>query len=420
MVGSGSATQGAKPLSLNGKRILLVIAGGIAAYKSLDLIRRLRERGAAVRAILTRAGAAFVTPLAVGALAGEKAYTDLFSLTDESAMGHIRLSRESDLIVIAPATADLLAKMAAGLADDLASTVLLAANTPILAAPGMNVEMWEHAATRRNVERLAADGIAFVGPAAGDLACGEVGQGRMAEVADIVAAAERLLADAAGGGLRLDGRHALVTAGPTREPLDPVRFLSNYSSGKQGFAIAGALAARGARTTLIAGPTALPNPPGVTIVAVETAADMLAACEAALPADVAVFAAAVADWRVARRNEVKIKKAGETPTLALIENPDILATIARRSDCRPTLVVGFAAETGAAPEQGRDKLVRKGCDWIVANDVSGGAVFGAERNRVHIVTPAGTESWPELTKREVAERLAVRIATHFAGPHAAE
>ena len=407
-------------MSLNGKRILLVIAGGIAAYKSLDLIRRLRERGATVRAILTRAGAEFVTPLAVGALAGERAYTDLFSLTDESAMGHIRLSRESDLIVIAPATADLLAKMAAGLANDLASTVLLAANKPILAAPGMNIEMWEHAATRRNVARLAADGIAFVGPAAGDLACGEVGQGRMAEVADIVAAAEGLLADVAGGGLRLDGRHALVTAGPTREPLDPVRFLSNYSSGKQGFAIAGALAARGARTTLIAGPTALASPPGVTVVAVETAADMLAACEAALPADVAVFAAAVADWRAAKRNEVKIKKAGEVPTLALIENPDILATIARRGDRRPSLVVGFAAETGAVLEQGRNKLAHKGCDWIVANDVSGGAVFGAERNRVHIVTRAGTESWPELTKREVAERLAGRIATHFAGAHAAE
>ena len=404
---------------LEGKRILLIIAGGIAAYKSLDLIRRFRERGASVRAILTKAGAEFVTPLAVAALASEKAYTELFSLLDESAMGHIRLSRECDAIVVAPATADLLAKMAAGLADDLASTVLLAANKPILVAPGMNVEMWNNAATRRNVERLAADGVRFIGPAAGDLACGEVGIGRMAEVAAIIDAAQTLLATPTAGA-SLKGRTALVTAGPTREPIDAVRYVSNYSSGKQGFAIAVALAARGAETTLIVGPTDVAPPAGIRRVEVETAADMLAACQAALPVDIAVFSAAVADWRVARRNELKLKKDGDAPTLALIENPDILATIAKHPQTRPTLVVGFAAETGHVVARARDKLTRKGCDWIVANDVTGGAVFGGDRNRVHLLAGETTEAWPELSKDEVAARLVERIASHFAGRLAAE
>ncbi len=393
---------------LEGRRILLVISGGIAAYKSLDLIRRLRERGAAVRCIMTAAARQFVTPLSVAALSEDKVYDDLWSLTDESEMGHIRLSREADLLVVAPASADLIARIAIGLADDLATTALLASDKRILLAPTMNLAMWAHPATQANLATLAARGVVRVGPGSGELACGEVGSGRMAEPLEIVAAIERMLA----GDRRLAGRRALVTSGPTREPIDPVRYISNHSSGKQGHAIADALAALGADTVLVSGPTQEPPPFGVRLVAVETALEMLAACEAALPVDVAVMAAAVADWRVETVARSKLKKdGGGPPLLRLTENPDILATIARRGNDRPALVVGFAAETDDILDNARDKRMRKGCDWILANDVSASAgTFGGDRNTIRLVGADGVEDWPTMTKREVAARLAGRIA----------
>ena len=394
---------------LHDRRILLIISGGIAAYKSLDLIRRLRERGAAVRAIMTTAAQHFVTPLSVASLCEDKVYTDLWSLTDESEMGHIRLSREADLVVVAPASADLIARMAAGLADDLATTALLASDKRVLLAPTMNLMMWAHPATRANLATLDARGVVRVGPGSGELACGEVGSGRMAEPLEIVAAIEGMLA----GEGRLAGRRALVTSGPTREPIDPVRYLSNHSSGKQGHAIAAALAALGAETVLVSGPTQEPAPAGVKVVPVETAAQMLAACEAALPVDVAVMAAAVADWRVEAVAAHKLKKdGGGPPLLRLAENPDILAHIAQRANDRPALVVGFAAETDDIVANARVKRARKRCDWILANDVSPGTgTFGGERNTIHLVDQNGVEDWPAMTKREVAARLADRIAT---------
>ena len=397
---------------LAGRRILLVIAGGIAAYKSLELIRRLKDRGATVRCVLTKAGAEFVTPLSVAALSGEKVHQELLSLTDESEMGHIRLARECDLVVIAPATADILARMAAGMANDLATAILLATDKPVLAAPAMNVEMWAKPATQRNVAQLAADGIRFIGPAAGDLACGEVGAGRMTEPADILARIDAILATPEQS---LAGKTALVTSGPTREAIDPVRYLGNYSSGKQGHAIAAALARRGARVILVTGPTAESDPAGVTVHSVETGREMLQAVERAMPVDIAVFAAAVADWRAAEPLALKTKKTGEAPRLALIENPDILATIAKAGPKRPALVIGFAAETEADPaaliERAQQKRAAKNCDWVLANDVSPGThVLGGPRNTVHLVSAEGAESWPTLDKRDVAERLVDRIA----------
>ncbi|WP_374442669.1 bifunctional phosphopantothenoylcysteine decarboxylase/phosphopantothenate--cysteine ligase CoaBC [Stella sp.] len=396
---------------LAGKRILLVIAGGIAAYKSLDLIRRLRERGAGVRCILTRAGAQFVTPLAVASLSEDRVYEDLFSLTDESEMGHIRLSREADLVVVAPATADLLGKMAAGLADDLASTALLATDKPVLVAPTMNVMMWAHPAVQANMALLQARGVRRIGPGSGELACGEVGSGRMAEPLEIVAAIEALFA----GPRPLAGRRAIVTSGPTREPIDPVRYIANRSSGKQGHAVAAALAAAGADTVLVSGPTAEPDPAGVSLVRVETAREMLEACRAALPADILVCAAAVVDWRPGEAATSKLKKDGGTPpALHLVENPDILATLAAGPG-RPALVVGFAAETDDVVAYARAKRVKKNCDWIVANDVSPATgTFGGDHNTVHLVAADRVEDWPRMTKREVAERLTRRVAAHFA------
>jgi len=393
---------------LEGRRILLIIAGGIAAYKSLELIRRLRDRGAAVRCVMTKAAEQFVTPLSVASLSEDKVYGDLFSLTDESEMGHIRLSREADLLVVAPATAGLLARMAAGMADDLAATTLLASDKPILVAPAMNALMWAHPATQANMATLAARGVRRVGPNAGDLACGEVGSGRMAEPMEIVAAIEKcLVADQ-----RLAGRRALVTSGPTREAIDPVRYLSNHSSGKQGHAIAAALAALGAETILVSGPTQEPTPAGVKLVPIESAAEMLAAAEANLPVDVAVMAAAVSDWRVETVASQKLKKNGKgPPTLKLAENPDILATIAHRGNDRPGLVVGFAAETENVVANAKAKRVKKGCDWILANDVSPGTgTFGGDSNTIHLVSAEGVEDWPPMTKQDVAARLADRIA----------
>jgi phosphopantothenoylcysteine decarboxylase/phosphopantothenate--cysteine ligase len=397
---------------LAGKRILLVISGGIAAYKSLELIRRLRERGALVRAILTKGGAQFVTPLSVAALSESKVYQDLFSLTDESEMGHIRLSRESDLIVVAPASADLLAKLAHGLADDLASTTLLAADKPILIAPAMNMMMWAHPATQANIATLNARGIRQIGPESGDLACGEVGGGRMAEPMEILAAIEAYFGAAA----PLSGRRALVTSGPTIEPLDPVRFIANRSSGKQGHAIAAALARRGAATVLVTGPTAEPNPAGVQVHRIETAEEMLAACRAALPADIAVCAAAVGDFRPIRVASEKIKKGTSDPApIQLTRNPDILATLAAPGNARPRIVVGFAAETEDLIANAKKKLAAKGCDLILANDVSAGSgTFGGAENTVHLVAADGVESWPRLSKQEVAERLADTIERRLA------
>jgi phosphopantothenoylcysteine decarboxylase/phosphopantothenate--cysteine ligase len=392
---------------LQGRRILLIIAGGIAAYKGLDLIRRLRERGASVRVVMTAAAREFITPLSAAALSGEKVHADLFALTDEVEMGHLRLAQDADLVVVAPATADLLARMAAGMADDLA--VLLATDRPVLVAPAMNTRMWENAATRDNLARLAARGIRRVGPATGPLAEGESGMGRMAEPLDIVAAAEEIL----GAGTLLKGRRALVTSGPTHEPIDPVRFIANRSSGKQGHAIAAALARHGAATILIAGPTAEPAPPGVTIVTVETAREMLAACEAALPVEIAVCAAAVADWRVEEAAQ-KLKKKGAAPVLRLIENPDILARLSAADNLRPRLVVGFAAETENLVANAAAKRTRKGCDWILANDVGAASgTFGGDMNTIHLVTASGVEDWPPASKRDVAERLARRIAAHL-------
>jgi len=397
---------------LAGKRILLIIGGGIAAYKALDLIRRLRERGASVSPVLTRAAEEFVTPLSVAALAGAKVHRDLFDLTAEAEMGHIQLSRSADLVVVAPATADLMAKMAGGLANDLASTLLLATDTQVLIAPAMNVRMWQHAATMRNRAVLEADGILSVGPNDGDMACGEYGPGRMAEPLEIVAAIEAALATGP-----LAGRHVLVTSGPTHEPIDPVRYIANRSSGAQGTALAAALRDLGARVTFVTGPATVPPPQGVTVVKVETAREMLAAVEAALPAEAAVFAAAVADWRVANAAERKMKKdgSGTPPALAFAENPDILATISQLATGRPRLVVGFAAETDDVIAHATAKRARKGCDWIVANDVSPATgIMGGSENAVTVLTAEGAETWPRMAKDAVARKLAARIAEALA------
>ncbi|MCC8429268.1 bifunctional phosphopantothenoylcysteine decarboxylase/phosphopantothenate--cysteine ligase CoaBC [Reyranella aquatilis] len=398
---------------LHGKRILLIVAGGIAAFKSAELIRLLRGRGASVRCVLTEAGAKFVTPLTLQALSEDRVYGDMFSLTDESEMGHIQLSRDADLLVVAPATADLLARMAGGLANDLAATVLLATDKPVLAAPAMNVRMWTHAATVANVETLKKRGITFVGPNDGAMACNEHGPGRMSEPAEIVAAIEAVLVR----DRPLAGRRALVTSGPTREALDPVRFISNHSSGKQGHAIAAALAALGADVTLVSGPVAVPDPQGVKVMKIESADQMLAACLDAGALDIAVCAAAVADWKAARPAAGKIKKkaGAPPPALELAPNPDILATLSKAGPKRPALVVGFAAETENVVANAIEKRGRKGCDWIVANDVSPATgTFGGERNTVHLITAAGTEDWPPLGKGDVAMRLAGRIAGHLA------
>jgi phosphopantothenoylcysteine decarboxylase / phosphopantothenate---cysteine ligase len=396
---------------LQGKRILLVVSGGIAAYKCLELVRRVRERGASVRAILTRSGAEFVTPLSLQALTGDKVYGELFSLTDESEMGHIELSRAADVVLVAPATANILAKMRTGTADDLATTALMATDKAVIAAPAMNVRMWLHPATQDNVRVLGTRGVVFVGPDEGDMACGEYGPGRMAEPAAIIEALERFFA--APEVLPLAGRKALVTSGPTFEPIDPVRYIANRSSGKQGHAIAEAIARLGGETTLVSGPTRLADPAGVRVVHVESAREMLAACEAALPADIAVCAAAVADWRAAEECSNKIKKlgSGDLPELSLIENPDILKTLSGAGNRRPKLVVGFAAETEDVIGNAQAKLARKGCDWIVANDVSPETgTFSGDDNTVHLVTADSVEDWPRLSKREVATRLAARIA----------
>jgi phosphopantothenoylcysteine decarboxylase / phosphopantothenate---cysteine ligase len=393
---------------LAGKRILLVIGGGIAAFKSLDLIRRLRERGASVTPVLTKAGEQFVTPLSVSALSGAKLFRDLFDLTDEAEMGHIQLSRSADLIVVAPATADLMAKMAQGRADDLASTLLLATDTPVLIAPAMNVRMWQHAATQRNLATLRGDGILFIGPNEGDMACGEFGPGRMAEPMEIIAAIEAVFATGP-----LVGKHILVTSGPTHEPIDPVRYIANRSSGAQGTALAEALRDLGATVTFVTGPATVPPPSGVTLRRVETAVQMLAAVTAALPADAAVFAAAVADWRVANAAGSKMKKdgSGKAPALEFAENPDILATIAQLKTGRPPLVVGFAAETDDVIAHATAKRLRKGCDWIVANDVSPATgIMGGAENAVTVISEVGAESWPRMGKAEVAKRLALRMA----------
>ncbi len=401
-------------MTLAGKRILLVIAGGIAAYKSLDLIRRLRERGASVRPIMTRGAQEFITPLAVGALSASHVYTELFSREDEQDVGHIRLARECDLVLVAPATADLMAKMANGLADDLASTVLLATDRPVLVAPAMNPKMWAHPATQRNVAVLQGDGIQMIGPMEGEMAeSGERGRGRMAEPLDIVAGVEDLLS----GPKPLAGMTAVVTSGPTHEPIDPVRYIANRSSGKQGHAIAAALARLGAEVTLVSGPVTIPDPAGVRTLHVERAEEMRDAVLGALPADIAVMVAAVADWRVASSAGQKIKKQpGEAPpSLELAENPDILKAVGHHAQ-RPRLVVGFAAETQNVEENGRSKLERKGADLIVANDVSPGTgIMGGDRNRVKLISRDGVEGWPDLSKDEVAERLALWIATQIGG-----
>jgi phosphopantothenoylcysteine decarboxylase / phosphopantothenate---cysteine ligase len=393
-------------------RVLLIIGGGIAAYKSLDLIRRLQDRGAQVRCILTGAAQHFVTPLAAGALAGERAYTDLFDPQSEFDVGHIRLARDTDLIVVAPATADLIAKMAGGHADDLAAAVLLATDRPVLIAPAMNPRMWAAKATQRNLAQLTADGVHVVGPNAGEMAeRNEAGTGRMAEPLEIAAEAEAMLR----GGRALAGKRVLVTSGPTAEPLDPVRVLANRSSGKQGHAIAAAAAAAGADVVLVSGPVSLPDPLGVTVVHIETAQQMLAAVEKALPADIAIFAAAVADWRPQRLSQSKIKKHGRPPTIELTENPDILSTIAHRKSARPRLVVGFAAETDEVVANAKAKLKKKGCDWILANDVSPATgIMGGDSNTIHLVTADGVEAWPPQSKDEVAHALIERIAAALA------
>ena len=393
---------------LAGKRILLIIGGGIAAYKVLELIRLYRKAGAAVTPVLTRAAAEFVTPLSVSALAGEKVYTDLFDLTDEAEMGHIQLSRISDLVVVAPATADLMAKMAHGTASDLATTLLLATDTPVMIVPAMNVRMWQHPATQRNLAVLRRDEVQIVGPDEGDMACGEFGPGRMAEPPAILAATK-----AAFGPKPLSGKTILVTSGPTHEPIDPVRYIANRSSGAQGTAIAKALAALGAKVRFVTGPATVPPPRGVEVTRVETAREMLEAVEEALPVDAAVFAAAVADWRVANAAGSKMKKdgSGQAPALEFAENPDILRTVSRMTDGRPNLVVGFAAETDDVVAHATAKRARKGCDWIVANDVSPATgIMGGTENAVILITQDGAETWPRLPKLEVATRLAARIA----------
>lgn len=392
---------------LAGKHILLIIGGGIAAFKSLDLIRRLREQGAEVTPVLTKAGAEFVTPLSVSGLAARKVYQDLFDLTDEAEMGHIELSRAADLVVVAPATADLLAKMAGGHANDLASTLLMATDKPVLVAPSMNVRMWEHAATQRNVATLKGDGILFVGPTEGNMACGEFGFGRLSEVPEIIAAIDAALSDGP-----LKGKRILVTSGPTHEPIDPVRYIANRSSGAQGTAVARALAQMGADVVFVTGPADVPPPAGVNVVKVQTAAQMLEAVQAALPVDAAVFAAAVADWRVASASGSKIKKVnGALPVLEFAENPDILATVSQMTDGRPPLVVGFAAETDDVIAHATAKRARKGCDWIVANDVSPETgIMGGSENAVTLITETTAEDWPRMGKDAVAQRLAQRIA----------
>jgi len=408
------ARRKARAAAVDARRVLLIIGGGIAAYKSLDLIRRLQERGAHLRCILTAAARHFVTPVAVGALCGERAYSDLFDPQSEFDVGHIRLARDTDLVVVAPATADLLAKMAGGHADDLATAVLLATDKPILIAPAMNPRMWLAKATMRNLAQLAADGIRSVGPNSGEMAePGEAGVGRMAEPLEIAAAVEAMLRRAG----PLSGKRVLVTSGPTSEPIDPVRFIANRSSGKQGHAIAAAAAAAGADVVLVSGPVNIADPPGVSVVRVETARQMLEAVEKALPADVAVFAAAVADWRTEQPSESKIKKQqGRTPTLKLVENPDILSSIAHRKSARPRLVIGFAAETDRVIANAKAKLARKGCDWILANDVSPQTgIMGGDANTIHLITDNSVESWPPQSKDDVARALVERIAVALDG-----
>jgi phosphopantothenoylcysteine decarboxylase / phosphopantothenate---cysteine ligase len=408
--------------SLSAARILLIIGGGVAAYKALDLIRRLRERGASVRVVMTAAAKHFIAPLSAASLSGQKVYDDLFSLTDEAEMGHIELSREADLLVVAPATADLLARMAAGMAHDMATTALLATDKKTLVAPAMNLRMWLHPATQRNVETLRKDGVLFVGPNDGEMACGEFGPGRMAEPLEIVAAIESALegstvlplskaSGAASSGM-LVGKHVLVTSGPTHEAIDPVRYIANRSSGRQGHAIAAAAKEAGARVTLVSGPVAIPDPPGVMTVHVESARDMLAAVEKALPADIFIAAAAVADWRIAEPGANKMKKGvAGAPQLKLVENPDSLASVAQREKGRPFLVVGFAAETMNVLDNAQEKLAKKKCDMIVANDVGEGTgVFGGKKNLVHLIVKDGVESWPSMDKKEVAQRLITRLA----------
>ncbi|ABI61055.1 bifunctional phosphopantothenoylcysteine decarboxylase/phosphopantothenate--cysteine ligase CoaBC [Granulibacter bethesdensis] len=413
-------TDAALPQRLAGKTVLLIVGGGIAAYKTLPLIRLLRAEGCSVSTILTKAGSAFVTPLSLQALTEQPVHMDLLSLTEESMMGHIQLSRAADLLVIAPATADLLARMSAGMADDLAATVLLATDKPVLAAPAMNVRMWQHQATQANIDTLTARGLTLVGPEEGPMACHEYGPGRMAEPETIRDAILSLLvpssvssnvpssADTVPQDLR--GHHALVTSGPTHEPLDPVRYLANRSSGRQGHAIAAALARRGARVTLVSGPVSIPDPQGVTTIHVETGRQMMAACESALPADIAVCVAAVADWHV-EAAEQKLKKTGGTPHLTLLPNPDILATLSAPGPRRPALVIGFAAETEAVHQHARDKRLRKGCDWLLANDVSPNTgIMGGVDNAIRLITADGEEDWPRTSKTEVADHLAARIA----------
>ena len=396
----------------NVKRVLLIVSGGIAAYKSLELIRLLRGDGIAVRCVLTEGGAQFVTPLSLAALSGDTVYQNLFSLTDESDMGHIELSRDADLLLVMPASADLLANMRAGAANDLASTVLLATNKPVMVAPAMNVHMWEHAATQDNVCVLAERGIQFVGPVEGDMACGEYGYGRLAEPAEIAGTVK----DTLSGGDRLAGRRAVVTSGPTHEAIDPVRYIANRSSGRQGHAIARALAAEGAETVLVSGPTRLADPPGVTVHHVATALEMLAACTAEMPADIVVCAAAVADWRAAGPASEKLKKNGKTPAIELTENPDILATLSKPSKGRPALVIGFAAETNNLIQAATNKRGAKGCDWMLANDVSPDTgTFGGDSNTIYLIDDNGIEDWPTLSKDEVGRRLAERIARQL-GP----
>lgn len=396
---------------LTGKRILLIIGGGISAYKSLDLIRKLRERGAAVTPVLTGAATEFVTPLSVAALSGSKVYGELFDLTDEAEMGHIQLSRSADLVVVAPATANLMAKMAHGFANDLASTLLLATDTPVLVAPAMNVRMWDHATTQRNIATLADDGVAFVGPNEGDMACGEFGLGRMAEPLEIVAAVEAELLDGP-----LKGKRVLITSGPTHEPIDPVRYIANRSSGAQGTAIANALSALGADVVFVTGPANVAPPSGVEVIAVQTAQQMLEAVQTALPADVAIFAAAVADWRVEGASDRKLKKTKDgLPTLTFAENPDILAHVSQLKTGRPALVVGFAAETNDVEANATAKLKRKECDWIVANDVSPETgIMGGSENNVAIISQAGVDEWPRMSKDMVSRKLAQRVAEAIA------
>lgn len=397
-----------------GRRILLIVSGGIAAYKALELIRRLREKGAGVRCVLTKAGAEFVTPLSLSALSEDKVYQNTFDLTDEQEMGHIRLSREADLVLVAPATANILAKMAMGIADDLATTLLLATDKPVLAAPAMNVRMWGHAATQDNIKTLAARGITLIGPNEGAMACNEFGMGRMSEPDEIVVALAKALSRPG----PLSGKRALVTSGPTHEPIDPVRYIANRSSGKQGHAIARSLQRLGAETVLVTGPTQEPDPEGVSVIHIESARDMLAACEQSLPADIAVCAAAVADWRPANPPTSKIKKdgSGQCPAIGFEENPDILKTLANGGDKRPALVVGFAAETNDVVENATKKLASKGCDWIIANDVSPETgTFGGDNNQVHFVRRDGTEAWPAMGKSAVADKIGDEIQRHFNG-----